>query len=124
MAKKDKDDIDFEIQFYESILKERPCFVEALMALGDLYTKKGLHAEGLRIDERLYQLKADDPLVLYNLTCSYSLLNKIDSAFRTLKEALENGYDDINYLVADPDLENLRKDYRFPKLLSEVKQQK
>ena len=34
-----KEDIDFEIAFYESILKDTPNFIEALSAIGDLYTR-------------------------------------------------------------------------------------
>ena len=37
-----KEDIDFEIAFYENILKDTPNFIEALSAIGDLYTRAGL----------------------------------------------------------------------------------
>ena len=54
-----KEDFEFEINFYENILKERPDFVEALMALGDLYTKAGFYEKGLSIDKRLTRLRPD-----------------------------------------------------------------
>ena len=111
--KKHSDDIDFEIKFYEGILKEQPDFIEALMALGDLYTKKGMIREGLAIDHRLLKLKPRDPIVLYNLACSYSLGGDIDQALSTMKSAVENGYDDFEYLFEDKDLENLKRDARF-----------
>ena len=44
MAHKPKqDDTDFEIRFYESLLEKKPDFIEALAALGDLYTHKGFY---------------------------------------------------------------------------------
>jgi len=124
MAKREepnKEDMDFEIQLFESILKERPNFTEAMMALGDLYTKKGLNEEGLRIDQKLFHLRPDDPIVLYNLACSYSLTNQIEEAFKTMKLAIEFGYNDMDYLLGDRDLDNLKKDHQFQKFLAELK---
>jgi uncharacterized protein HemY len=43
-----KEDIDFEIAFYENILKDTPNFIEALSAIGDLYTRAGLWQKAWR----------------------------------------------------------------------------
>lgn len=116
-----KRDLDFEISFYEGVLNKRPDFFQALTALGNAYTARGDYAKGLKIDLALIRLRRDDPLVHYNLACSYSLLGKIDPAFKTLKNAIGLGYDDFNYLRRDPDLENLRKDKRFETLFKTLK---
>ena len=124
MAKREeqnKEDIDFEIQLFESILKERPDFTEVMMALGDLYTKKGLNEKGLRIDQKLFHLRPEDPIVLYNLACSYSLTNQIEEALKIIKLAIEFGYDDMEYLLSDRDLDNLKKDQQFQKFWVELK---
>jgi len=113
-----EDDLDFQINFYEKLIKEKPDFIEALIALGDLYTKKGLYKKGLEIDKHLSKLKPKDPIVFYNLACDYSLLNQIEEAIKTLGKAIELGYDDFKWLEKDPDLENLRKD---PRYLREIK---
>lgn len=48
-------------------------------------------------DEMLYLLKPHDPVVLYNLACSYSLLNekdkapRSDSRFRKYFSRIKNG---------------------------------
>ncbi len=119
-----QEDIDFEITFYNGLLEKNPNFAEALVALGDLYTKAGMYAEGLAIDEQLVQLKPDDPIVLYNLACSYSLLEDIDKAFRAVKKAVNRGYYDFRHLEKDDDLTNLRKDRRFQQYLTRVKNKK
>jgi tetratricopeptide (TPR) repeat protein len=121
MGKNGQNDIDFEIQFYEGILKKRGDFLQALVALGDLYTKKGLYEKGLMIDQRLSRLKSDDPIVLYNLACSYSLVNKVDEAYEAIKRAIRCGYDDFSYLEQDSDLANLQKDSRFQRYFSKFK---
>jgi len=113
VSKKKQDEEKFEIAFYEGILKKKPDFFEALAALGDLYTKYGMYKEGLSIDERLAKIRSDDPTVLYNLACSYSLLNNIPKAFKTIKLAIKYGYDDFPFLEEDGDLSNLRNDSRF-----------
>jgi tetratricopeptide (TPR) repeat protein len=114
-------DIDFEIQFYEGILKKKPNFVEALSALGDLYTKRGLYEKGLEIDIRLVILKPNDSTVLYNLACSFSLLKDIDKALRSIKKAINCGYDDFYHLEQDGDLINLRDDSRFKRYFLRIR---
>jgi len=66
--------LDFDIKFFEAIVRDRPDYVDALIPLGEAYTKKGLHQKGLVIDERLARLKKRDPIIHYNLACSYALL--------------------------------------------------
>jgi len=43
----------------------------------------------------------------YNLACTYSIINKVDSAFDNIKKALECSYPYIDHLFNDPDLNNL-----------------
>ncbi|MBN1869704.1 MAG: hypothetical protein JW847_03905 [Candidatus Omnitrophica bacterium] len=117
-----KDDVAFEINFYNGLIRRNPNFVEALVALGDLYTKAGMYQEGLAVDEKLVQLKPEDPIVLYNLACSYSLLNEIDKAFRAFKKAIHCGYYDFEHLEQDSDLSNLRRDRRFQQYLARIKE--
>ena len=127
LTKKEKERLeamDYEIAFYEGILKNKPDFVEALSALGDLYTKRGFIEKGLKADVKLSILKPEDPYVFYNLACSYSLLENVDEALSSIKQAIELGYKDFNFLEQDDDLENLRKDQRFQRYLARMKNRK
>ena len=45
-----EENLDFEISFYEKLIKENSNFTDALVALGDAYTKKGLYEKGLDVD--------------------------------------------------------------------------
>lgn len=122
MTLKKDNDIDFEIQFYEGVLKDNPNFVDGLVALGDAYTKKGLYQKGLLVDLKLARLKPDDPAVFYNLACSYSLLEELDKAFVAIKKAVKYGYSNLHYMKLDQDLENLRKDQRFKRYFLKLKE--
>jgi len=113
-----QEDLDFEISFYENLLKGKPDFVDALIALGDAYTKRGRCKEGLKIDQRLARLKPDDPVVHYNLACSYSLLKMSDLCLEALEKAIHLGYSEFSFMQKDPDLEFIRKDPRYRELLS------
>ena len=112
-----KEDLDFEISFYERLLKKNPDFVNALIALGDAYTKKGRYKDGLNIDQRLVRLKPEDSTVHYNLACSYSLLKMANSCLAALRKAMRLGYPDFAFMEKDPDLEFIRKDPRYKELL-------
>jgi len=90
------------------------------VALGNAYTERGDFKKGLEVDQRLSAILNDDPIVHYNLACSYSLLGLIDEAYVALKKAIWLGYDDLSHIKKDPDLENLRKDVRFDSLLKEL----
>jgi tetratricopeptide (TPR) repeat protein len=114
-----REDLDFEISFYERLLQKRPDFINALIALGDAYTKSGRYEDGLKVDKRLARLKPDDPVVHYNLACSYSLLKMAGPAFLALKKAIRLGYRDFAFMEKDPDLEYIRKDPRYKELLFE-----
>ncbi|NQU19164.1 hypothetical protein HQ550_03310 [bacterium] len=119
IVRKDKEDnIRFEIEFYENILKERPDFIEALKVLSELYTKSGMYKKGLQLDKRLVELLPYDSIVYYNLACSYSLIVDIDSALKAIKKAITLGYSDFAYMDKDPDLINLREDKRYEQIFS------
>jgi len=61
------------------------------------------------------------PVVLtYNVACCYALLGEIDNAFAWLERALlEERWADRQQLLTDSDLESLRDDPRWAKLVSE-----
>lgn len=115
------EDLDFEILFFENILKKSPNFTEALIALGDNYTKCGRYEEGLKVDLKLVQLRPDDAIVRYNLACSYSLLKMADQSLEALKKAIQLGYREFSFMKKDSDLDFIRKDPRFEELLSSLK---
>lgn len=112
--------LDFEIDFCEKLIRAYPDFVDALIPLGHAYTRRGLYQKGLQIDLRLVQLRHHDPLLWYNLGCSYSLLNQLDDALEALQRAAALGYRDLDYLQKDPDLINVRRLPKFRQLLESL----
>jgi len=95
--KQNHQQLDFEIRFYESLVKEKPDFGDALIPLAEAYTRKGLYQKGL--------------------ACSFALVGKNAEALDVLKRALELGYNDFAHLRRDPDLAGLHPHPEFQEFL-------
>jgi tetratricopeptide (TPR) repeat protein len=117
-------DLDTKIEFMEGLVRRDPEYVDALQLLGDHYTQRGRFPEGLQVDERLARLEPKNPLVFYNLACSYSLLAQFDRAVLALEKALELGYRDFTWLAKDPDLKPLRAQPIYDELKAKIRQLK
>lgn len=116
--------LDFEIAFYDGILARNPNYVEVLRVMGNNLTAKGDCERSLELDRRLTRLCPCDRIAQYNLACTYSRLGMIDHSLKTLARAFELGYDELDYVESDPDLDNVRKDPRFRELISRRRRQR
>jgi len=121
LSRNQQRDLDVEIGFIEGVVKRDPHYVEALQILGDDYTKRGKYLAGLKVDEQLAQLRPEDPLVQYNLACSYSLTGDFKKAILALDKAIDTGYRDFKWLAKDPDLKDLRTTPLFKSIRSKIK---
>jgi tetratricopeptide (TPR) repeat protein len=119
--RRDSKDLDIKIQFMEGIVRRDPEYIEALQLLGDHYTQRGSYDQGLRVDEKLSRLEPHNPLVFYNLACSYSLIGEVDAAAHALEKALTLGYRDFKWLAKDPDLRTLRKHPVFREIEAKIR---
>jgi tetratricopeptide (TPR) repeat protein len=114
-------DLDVKIKFMEGIVRRDPEYIEALQLLGDHYTQRGHYERGLKVDEQLSRLEPTNPLVFYNLACSYSLIGEVDAAATALEKALSLGYRDFKWLAKDPDLKTLRKHPLFRDIEAKIR---
>lgn len=116
--------LDVQIEFLEGIVRRDPEYVDALQVLGDHYMQRGKYDQSLRVDERLSRLQPHDPLVYYNLACSYSLNNRFDLAVEALEKALSLGYCDFTWLGKDPDLRKVRKHPLYRRIEEKIRRLK
>jgi tetratricopeptide (TPR) repeat protein len=121
MKRRESKDLDVKIQFMEGIVRRDPQYIEALQLLGDHYTQRGKFEQGLKVDEQLSRLEPRNPLVFYNLACSYSLIGEVDLAANALDKALALGYRDFKWLAKDPDLRALRKHPLFRNIEAKIR---
>ena len=118
-----KSDPAFEIAFFESVLRRDPTYSDVIEILGGLYTKTGRIEDGLKMDRKLVRLLPKNATAHYNLACSLALCKRKTDALRSLKDAIALGYDDLDWMSQDPDLEILKADPAFKKLLAQLKPQ-
>ena len=123
MSKPSKPDPQFEIEFFEAVHRRCPEYMEVVGLLGGLYTRVGRITDGLKMDRKLVRLDPANPTAHYNLACSLALCKKRPDALRSLRKALSLGYDDLDWMQQDPDLEILKNDPEFLKLLRQLKPQ-
>ena len=124
LSRKETRDLDVKITFLEGLVNRDPQYVEALQVLGDHYTQRGRFERSLTVDQRLARLEPRNPLVFYNLACSYSLTGEIDLAVAALEKALSLGYRDFKWLAKDPDLRLLRQHPLYRTIADKIRRMK
>ena len=121
MAKEKGPDPEFDIRFFESVLRRIPDYADVVEILGGLYTRQGRIADGLKMDRRLVRLQPANATAHYNLACSLALSKRKSDALRELRHAVELGYRDFDWMQQDPDLDALKHHPEFQTLLRTLK---
>ncbi|HEY1107187.1 MAG TPA: BTAD domain-containing putative transcriptional regulator [Opitutaceae bacterium] len=122
MPKRDQGDPDFDITFYESVLRREPQYPQVIELLAGLYTRQGRIAEGLKMDRKLVKLQPGNATAHYNLACSLALSKRKADALRELQQAVQLGYNDIDWMQQDPDLDALKQHPDYQSLLAMLQQ--
>ncbi len=68
-------------------------------------------------NRRALAMDPDDPSVLYNIACAFSMEDQATEALEALSKALDNGFGHWKWIEHDPDLESLRDNPGFIELL-------
>jgi tetratricopeptide (TPR) repeat protein len=124
LTRKENRDLDIKISFLEGIVRRDPQYIDALQILGDHYTQRGKFEQSLQVDRQLSRLEPGNPLVFYNLACSYSLNRELNRAAVALQKALNLGYCDFKWLAKDPDLRLLRKHPLYRPIQDKIRKMK
>jgi adenylate cyclase len=85
----------------------------ALVAIGE-------HEKARVWADRALDTDRNEPAVLYNVACAYSLMGDIDRAIELLGEAIDQGFGYRAWLENDNTLAALRDDPRFEELLERL----
>ena len=123
MARPRGQDPEFEIEFYESVLRRNRGYTDVIELLAGLYTKQGRITDGLRMDRKLVRLQPHNATAHYNLACSLALTKRNMAAIRALQQAIALGYNDLDWMQQDPDLDAIKQHPDFVRLLRQLKPQ-
>jgi len=117
---REQNQLDFELEFLGRILERDPYYADALRVHGNNLAAKGHSSRALQVDRRLVRLWPDRPIPWYNLACSFAVLGMVEPAFAALQRAVDLGYHHVEHLRRDPDLQALRRDPRFARLIRAI----
>ncbi|MCW8925433.1 MAG: tetratricopeptide repeat protein [Xanthomonadales bacterium] len=82
----------------------------------------GQTEKGMEWLERAKTSQGDDALNLYNVACVYSNIGEIELALDCLEKSIRKGMAELDWMMNDSDLDNLRDHPRFKALLPEGSQ--
>ena len=117
--------LDFELEFFGKILASVPDFARTRLRVQACnLTMKGRLKDGLVVDEEArHGVRPTDPTgALQRRLPVRAALAAPTRAITTLRQsAVELGYRDFEFMLEDNDLDSIRKDPRFRKLVKEFK---
>lgn len=108
---------DQAIGEYNEAIRLKPDFADVHINLGVIYSAKGLYGQAITEFRKAIEIKPDDPDIYYNLACIFSLKGNKDEAIRYLTIVFEKGYRNYEHVKQDRDLDNIRDDTRYKKLM-------
>ena len=73
-------------------------------------SEAGVVEQGRAEMSRALELAPDDALILYGAACFHARLGETRTAVHYLKRAIDAGFENIEWMARDPDLESLRTD--------------
>ena len=108
-----------QIEVFEKHLEKVPEDVRARMLLAHGYAAVERIDDAIREANLSIALRPGDPFVLYNVACTFGLMNRKEEAMDALRKSWEAGLRDTNWTRRDPDLDLLHGDPEFERLFPE-----
>jgi TolB-like protein/Flp pilus assembly protein TadD len=108
------------IRLAEQHLEMNPDDVRALYIAANGMAALGQRGRALEWSARATGLRPQDPMLLYNVACIYSLLGEIEAALDVLESAYELGLRHKGWYENDSNLDPLRAEPRFRAILDRL----
>ncbi len=87
-----------------------------------LILSQNLKLDSMEMKEYRQDIEMINANTYYDLTCTYSLMNKKKEAIAAYEQSIKFGYDDYRHVMSNSDLDNIRKDKKFIALTETLKQ--
>ncbi len=98
-------------------LELNPEDTRALILAATVNANLGRQERAVEFAERAIAVDRDDPMLLYNVACTFSVLGKTDQALDALEHAVEKGWGDRAWIEHDSDLDSIRESPRYKALM-------
>jgi tetratricopeptide (TPR) repeat protein len=119
LAKKGDDDDDDEEEDEEelTLMDAQQLFQESLRQ-----HEAEEYEDAIKGFKRIFKAFPDHNLgytAAYNIACGYALLGKTKKALDWLEKSVEHGFNNFRHMENDPDLDSLRDEERYKKIIEE-----
>jgi len=111
-----KGDIKSAVLFYKKVLSIQPDFTPAINRIGFIFAEMGKYPKAAEMFQRSISIKPDNADSYYNLACIYAKLDQPLKSINMLKKAIEKGYNNLDKIKKDRDLESIRATIHYKKL--------
>ncbi len=111
-------DLTKAIHHYQKALSIQPEYVPLLNDLGIAYAKTGAYVKSLYVFEKALTFDPDNNETHYTIACIYARQTKPEDAVVWLQKAIQKGYNNWRQIKSDVNLDNIRQDVRFRKIIS------
>ena len=111
--------IERAVLFYPNYLLHHPDDSRARQFYAFTLKRLGRIDEAKKEMQKGTEQNPDDPIIVYNAACFYSLLDDKKAAVENLKKAIEIGFENYNYVKHDPDLACLQNEPDFIELMKD-----
>jgi serine/threonine protein kinase/Flp pilus assembly protein TadD len=98
-------------------LELNPEDTRALILAATVNANLGRSERAVEFAERAIAVDRDDPMLLYNVACTFSVLGKTEEALEALEHAVEKGWGDRAWIEHDSDLDSIRESPRYKALM-------
>lgn len=110
------------IEIVKHHLKLNPGDTRALYMGANGQAALGNHLMASKWLQRALLLEPDDPMLLYNAGCIYALMGMHEEGLESLDRSVDAGLTQKEWFANDPDLNGLRSQPRFHKILEKLDQ--
>lgn len=111
---------DAELRRLQWRLRMNPNDRDTLFEIGMKYLQIGDTKNGILYLNKAVAVSPKDGITHYNLACAYSVAGRVDQAMDALENCVDYGYTDLDWMLKDGDLRNVRKHPRFAKLVKRL----
>ncbi len=105
------------LEVYPRYLLQHPDDSYRRMAFAVNLAKTGRKQEAKTEGIKALQLSPKDPIMMYYGACLYARLGEKKEAVKLIKDAVDNGYENFEWIKRDPDFKNIRNEPGFIELI-------
>lgn len=110
-------DYDAAIREFSTAIEQYPSYFMAYNDRAAAYIRRNNFDKARTDLTKALEINPDSPFTYYNFAAFYAIQRQAVPALDNLDKALELGFRDYDFLRADPDLNNIRENPEYRKIL-------